>query len=67
MVVAGFVNAFRNNYEIVDYNLQQQDAYFIKDGLLKIQNKINSNDNNKLEIRADGGYAIYVIEQKGWL
>ena len=67
MVVAGFVNAFRNNYEIVDYNLQQQDAYFIKDGLLKIQHKINSNDNNKLEITADGGYAIYVIEQRGWL
>lgn len=65
MVVANYVNSFRNNLEIVDFNLTKEEADNLFLTIHRKQAHITSDDDDeKIELTAQGTYALYVFEQK---
>ena len=64
MVVASYVNSFRNNLEIVDFNLKKKEADNLFLAITREQAHITSSDDEKIELTAQGTYALYVFEQK---
>lgn len=64
MVVASYVNSFRNNLEIVDFNLTKKEADDLFLQITREQAHITSDDDEKIELTAHGTYALYVFEQK---
>ena len=65
MVVASYVNSFRNNLEIVDFNLTKKEADNLFLAIKREQAHITSyDDDEKIELTAQGSYALYVFEQK---
>lgn len=64
MVVANYVNSFRNNLEIVDFNLTKEEADNLFLTIHRKQAHLTSDDDEKIELTAQGTYALYVFEQK---
>lgn len=62
MIVAGYQNSIRNNFELVDFNLSKEQAENIKRNLVFSQ-KFDEIDEDWLIDEENGDLCIKIIEQ----